>query len=68
MGKVNAYLMDVQEFVFDFYTDSGELTSEISTTDDIIKAVKEEFGSGMAVDAARNKSARLNMVGGKDNL
>jgi len=55
MGKVNAYLMDVQEFVFDFYTDSGELTSEVSTTDDIIKAVKEEFGSGMGVDAAKEQ-------------
>jgi hypothetical protein len=59
MGKVNAYLMDVQEFVFDFYTDSGELTSEISTTDDIIKAVKEEFGSGMAVDAAREQISQI---------
>ena len=55
MGKVNAYLMDVQEFVYDFYTDSGDLTSEVSTTDDIIKAVKEEFGSGMAVDAAKEQ-------------
>jgi hypothetical protein len=61
MGRVNAYLMDVQEFVFDFYTDSGELTSEVSTTDDIIKAVKEEFGNGMAVDAAREQISQIEL-------
>ena len=61
MGRVNAYLMDVQEFVFDFYTDSGELMSEVSTTDDIIKAVKEEFGNGMAVDAAREQISQIEL-------
>ena len=38
MGKVNAYLMDVQEFVWDYYNSSGDIdtTTGVSTVADII--------------------------------
>ena len=57
MGKFNAYLVDVQEIVWDYYNSSGDIdtTTGVSTVADIIAKVKEEFGSGMAVDAARQE-------------
>ena len=57
MGRVNAYLMDVQEFVWDYYNSSGDIDTSagVTTTSDIIEKVREEVGSGMAVDAAKQQ-------------
>ena len=41
MGKVNAMLMDVEEFVYDFYDDNGQLTETYPV---ILAKAKEKFG------------------------
>lgn len=41
MGKVSAMLMDVEEFVYDFYDNDGQLTE---TSPVIVAKAKEKFG------------------------
>lgn len=41
MGKVKDMLMDVEDFVYSFYDETGELTETYPT---IITKAKEEFG------------------------
>lgn len=41
MGKVSAMLMDVEEFVYDFYDSDGQLTETYPV---IIAKAKEKFG------------------------
>ena len=61
MGRVNAYLMDVQEFVWDYYNSNGNIdtTTGVKTTSDIIEKVKEEVVSVMAVDAAQQQISEI---------
>ena len=61
MGKVNAYMMDVQSFVWDFYNSSGDFDTAtgVKTTADVLAKVKEEFGGGMAVDGATQEIAEI---------
>ena len=53
MGKVKNFVMEVQEFVWDFFDEDGSLFS--GTEIDVINKVIQEFGNGMAVQIAKDE-------------
>ena len=53
MGKVKNFVIEVQEFVWDFFDEDGSLFS--GTEIDVINKVIQEFGNGMAVQIAKDE-------------
>tara|TARA_B100000287_G_scaffold134209_1_gene126141 strand:+ start:290 stop:493 length:204 start_codon:yes stop_codon:yes gene_type:complete len=56
MGKVKNYIMDVQEFVWDYFDEDGQFVAigEIKTKEDLMLIVKTKFGS-MGADVAKDE-------------
>ena len=56
MSKLKGFIMDVQEFVWDFFDEDGLLVDQNATTTDIINAVKKAFpNSTMAIEIAEKE-------------
>jgi hypothetical protein len=53
MGKVKNFVSDVQEFVWGFFDENGNLFS--GTEIDVINNVTKEFGNGIAVQIAKDE-------------
>lgn len=56
MGKVKGFIMDVQEFVWDYFDEDGQFVAigEIKTKEDLMLIVKTKFGS-MGADVAKDE-------------
>ena len=56
MGKVKNYMMDVQEFVWDYFDEDGQFVAigEIKTKDALLVIVHEKFGS-FGLDVAKDE-------------
>ena len=56
MGKLKNYIMDVQEFVWDYFDEDGQFVAigEIKTKEDLMLIVKTKFGS-MGADVAKDE-------------
>ena len=56
MGKLKSYIMDVQEFVWDYFDEDGQFVAigEIKTKEDLMLIVKTKFGS-MGADVAKDE-------------
>ena len=46
MGKVKSFIMDVEEFVWDFFDEDGNFVADanIKTKEDLMTTIKEKFG------------------------
>ena len=53
MSKIKNYMMEVQEFVWEFFDENGNLFS--GTEIDVINKVIKEFGNGMPVQIAKDE-------------
>ena len=56
MSKIKGFIMDVQEFVWDFFDEDGIFVADekIKTKDEMITVIKNEFGN-MGVDIAKEE-------------
>ena len=56
MGKVKGFIMDVEEFVWDFFDEDGNFFADakIKTKEDLMTTIKEKFGN-MGVDIAKDE-------------
>ena len=56
MGKVKGFIMDVQEFVWDYFDEDGQFVAigEIKTKEDLMLIIKTKFGS-MGADVAKDE-------------
>ena len=56
MGKVKNFIMDVEEFVWDFFDEDGNFVADanIKTKEDLMTTIKEKFGN-MGVDIAKDE-------------
>ena len=56
MGKVKSFIMDVAEFVWDFFDEDGNFVADekVKTKEDLMIVVKEKFGN-MGVGVAKDE-------------
>ena len=56
MGKVKNFVIEVQEFVWDFFDQDGQFVADetIKDKDDLISTVENNFGS-MGVEVAKEE-------------
>ena len=64
MSKVKSLLMDVEEFVYDFYTDDGEM---LETPKVIIEKAIEQFGWSFGSYASEVIQGAEGQMGGQWN-
>ena len=56
MSKLKGFIMDVQEFVWDFFDEDGNFVADenIKTKDEMLTVIKNKFGN-MGVDIAKEE-------------
>ena len=56
MGKVKSFIMDVEEFVWDFFDEDGNFVADekVKSKEDLMIVVKEKFGN-MGVGVAKDE-------------
>ena len=56
MSKIKNYMMEVQEFVWDFFDQDGNFVADIKikTKEDLMTTIKDKFGN-MGVDIAKDE-------------
>ena len=56
MGKVKGFIMDVEEFVWDFFDEKGNFVADekVKSKEDLMIVVKEKFGN-MGVGVAKDE-------------
>ena len=56
MGKVKSFIMDVEEFVWDFFDEDGNFVADekVKSKEDLMVVVKEKFGN-MGVGVAKDE-------------
>ena len=56
MSKVGTFIIEVQEFVWDFFDEDGNFVADdlVKTKDDLMTVIKTKFGT-MGVDVAKDE-------------
>ena len=56
MSKLKGFIMDVQEFVWDFFDEDGNFVADenVKTKDEMLTVIKNKFGN-MGVDIAKEE-------------
>ena len=56
MSKVRNFIIEVQEFVWDFFDENGNFVADdlVKTKDDLMTVIKTKFGT-MGVDVAKDE-------------
>ena len=56
MSKVGNFIIEVQEFVWDFFDEDGNFVADdlVKTKDDLMTVIKTKFGT-MGVDVAKDE-------------